>query len=375
MESPSGPDALKGTAAHFLGETCLKSGADAIDHLGKWINIDANDRACFDTIKDPSGIEINETMCEAVQLYLDTARGIMAKYPRAEMWVERKINPGRAIGRATGYSGTADCVILAGDLLIVIDYKNGRHDVDAQDNPQLMSYLIGALMSLPQSVQEKITRFVAGIVQPHGPREKIKTAKYTRSEIDKWVGRMEAAINACEDPDPAIVIGPHCQYCEAETKCPARKNQMLAVIDALPPVEEDVNAAIDQMTPDQVLWILDHGDRMVDYINKVRATATIDAQRGGVYPGFKLVEAVTRRKITDETGLIAAAADWGVDVMVTPPPKLMGLGELEKVVGKDLIKPFVTNPAGALELVPETDKRPAVINTVDAIPALDALKK
>lgn len=42
--------------------------------------------------------------------------------------------------------GTADCIMIGGDTIVIIDYKNGAGvPVEAEENPQMMLYALGAL--------------------------------------------------------------------------------------------------------------------------------------------------------------------------------------------------------------------------------------
>jgi hypothetical protein len=81
---------------------------------------------------------------------------------------------------------------------------------------------------------------------------------------------------------------------------------------------------------------------------------------GVVFPGWKLVEGRSNRKITDEVVAFSRLEDAGYDV--TQITKLRGITDLESIVGKaklaEILGEYIVKPAGKPALVPESDKRP-----------------
>lgn len=79
-------------------------------------------------------------------------------------------------------------------------------------------------------------------------------------------------------------------------------------------------------------------------------------------PGFKLVEGRSIRKYADESAVAQAAEAAGFDVW---DRKLKTITTLEKQLGKKrfttLLGDLVVKPAGKPMLVPESDKRPALV--------------
>ena len=88
------------------------------------------------------------------------------------------------------------------------------------------------------------------------------------------------------------------------------------------------------------------------------------ALAGTDYPGYKIVEGRSVRKITDDKAVIALLEKEGYDnTEFMKPAALCGIGDLEKLVGKKrlaaLCADYITKPAGKPTLVTEDDKRPA----------------
>ena len=92
--------------------------------------------------------------------------------------------------------------------------------------------------------------------------------------------------------------------------------------------------------------------------------------RGAVFPGYKVVEGRSNRVFALDDTLIAAkliAKGYNEDSFY--PRKLIGLGAMEKYLGKKdfraLLGEFVVKPKGKPTLVPASDKRPA-LNSAEA---------
>jgi ATP-dependent exoDNAse (exonuclease V) beta subunit len=68
----------------------------------------------------------------------------MIKQPR--VYLEEPLEFSHLVGLPKGQgTGTADCVIVYEDELIVLDYKNGEGvRVDVKDNAQLLTYALAA---------------------------------------------------------------------------------------------------------------------------------------------------------------------------------------------------------------------------------------
>ena len=79
-------------------------------------------------------------------------------------------------------------------------------------------------------------------------------------------------------------------------------------------------------------------------------------------PGMKLVEKRTNRKWLDEGKVIEALKAEGKtdeEIYKTIDPQLNGITAIEKLMGKNWVKPFAYKPLGELTMALESDKRPA----------------
>ena len=90
------------------------------------------------------------------------------------------------------------------------------------------------------------------------------------------------------------------------------------------------------------------------------------------FPGYKLVEGRSVRKIVDAEGADMALDLAGYDAEdIYKAPELKPIGQLEKLLGKkkfeEVLGEYVEKPAGKPTLVPEDDKRPEISSIESAI--------
>lgn len=124
----SSSHADEGTAAHEMAERILL-GELGTDLIG---------------LKAENGVAFTAAMLEGVMVYVDMVRDLV-KSTGGTLYVEQKLSIEHLTGEP-GAKGTSDCVIDAGDELIVGDLKFGMGvRVDADDNEQLMIYALAAL--------------------------------------------------------------------------------------------------------------------------------------------------------------------------------------------------------------------------------------
>ncbi len=117
----------------------------------------------------------------------------------------------------------------------------------------------------------------------------------------------------------------------------------------------------DLLSKGEIEQLLPLLDELIDWAKKVQDYALKQALAGEIYSGYKVVEGITRRKITDEDGAVKALTAAGYAEELLFERKLQSLTKLEALVGKKnftaLVGKFVEKPQGAPVLVPESDSR------------------
>ena len=253
-----------------------------------------------------------------------------------------------------GSFGTGDCVIIAEPTLQIIDLKYGQGVlVEAERNPQLMLYALGALHTFGDLYD--IERVAVTIYQPR--RGNVDTWEIPVTELEHWAeAEVKPKAELAAAGQGEFCPGSWCQFCKIAPTCRARAeaNLQLAKLEFAPPAKlSDVEIA-DVLTriPQLKTWAAD-----------VEAYALSQAvNQGVVFEGFKLVAGRSIRKYTSETDVAAAAEAAGYrDIW---DRKLITLTAMERLMGKpafnEILGDLVTKPAGKPTLVPASDKRPAL---------------
>lgn len=351
----------EGTAAHKLGELCLSDGTDAADHLGLLIDV------------DDVAWEVTEEMAEAVQVRLDTIRGLLAEHPNHEHQTEQRF---RLDWLYPDLGGTADDVIDVPFLrVIVVDYKHGKGvpvEVimpDGTPNPQL------AIYALDPAHQGDHAEVEIVVVQPRAyhPDGPVRRHVFRASELLAW-GRdvLLPAAKATEAPNAPLRCGDWCRFCPAKTLCPEIRRQALSAAqqafadDGFPvvPQAEIVLPAPGSLSPDDLAKARGLVDLLEPWFKAVKDEAHRVAVSGGKLPGWKLVLGRQgNRAWSDEKraeGLLVGALKteaW--------ERKLLSPAKAEKALkaaGKDpkSIEPLVTRGEAKPALVPAADRRPEI---------------
>lgn len=253
--------------------------------------------------------------------------------------------------------GTGDCLIVADKLLHIIDLKYGQGVlVNAEENPQMMLYALGALRIF--DCLYDIETVSMTIYQPR--RENVSTWVISVAELRDWAEKTlkpkaELAFKGEGDYCP----GTWCQFCKAAVKCRARADAKLQLAKyefAQPPLLSDA----------EIGDILGKLDDLTKWANELMAYAQDAAvNHGKQWPGYKLVESRTNRKYTDEDAVAAAARAAGYTDIFRK--SLIPITEMEKLMGKkvfaEVLGGLVVKPQGKPTLVPASARRPAITTT------------
>lgn len=253
--------------------------------------------------------------------------------------------------------GTGDCLILADQVLQIIDYKHGLGVlVESDHNSQMMCYALGALEAFDGIYD--IDRVTMTIFQPR--RDNISTWSCTKEELLKWADEVLAPTAALAyEGKGEFKAGEHCQFCKVKATCRKRAefNLELAQYDfAIPDT-------LDEM---EIAAILEKVDQLIAWGNDIKDYALVQAQAGTHFEGWKIVEGRSNRKFTDEAAVATAVTEAGFDPY---EKKLLGITAMSSLLGKkqfdELLGGLVYKPPGKPALVPESDKRPAMNTATD----------
>ncbi len=247
--------------------------------------------------------------------------------------------------------GTSDAIIISDGTLHVVDYKHGLGVlVEADNNPQMMCYALGAL-ELFDAIYD-IDAVSMTVYQPR--RQNVSTFEMSKDDLFRWADEvLKPTAELAFAGDGNFLCGEWCGFCKAKHECRARaENLMLAQYDfKLPPLLEDTEIEV----------ILTRADQLVSWVNDIKEYALQQAISGKEWTGFKLVEGRSNRRYTDEVAVTQTVTDAGFDPYER---KLLGITAMQKLLGKsrfeDLLEAYIEKPQGKPTLVPESDKRPAM---------------
>lgn len=262
-------------------------------------------------------------------------------------------------------SGIADCILLYGDTVHVIDFKYGKGvPVSAEENPQLMLYALGAYQAY--RMLYPISKVKLTIVQPR--LDSISEWECLVADLLKFgeyvKERSALAVKGGGDYTPGKNT---CRFCRASAQCRARaeENVRLAFFtDKLPPL----------ISNEEVGKYLEKGEDVAKWLEKLKEYALKECLAGKDVLGWKAVEGRSTRDWTDMDVAFETLIKGGIapeEMLWEKKP--LTLSQVEKIVGKkdfqEAVGKFVIKKPGKPALAKESDKRPAITNKVTAAEA------
>ena len=339
--------AIEGTFAHTWAETQLR-------HFLA-IGRDEADERFPQTIKD---LKQNDFYNPALEDYVDEYVSIVTgKYleacqrdHEAALMLEQRLDFSDWVPQGFG---RGDAVIVADGKMEVIDLKYGKNiRVQAEGNPQIRLYALGAYAEL--SCIYDIDNVTVTIVQPRNGGESNETLRI--DELLQWGESIKPIAEMAIKGDGDFNPGKHCYFCRARSCCKKLAAHNLAVARY-----EFKNP--DLLDDDEVSDVLHRVDDLVKWANGVKEYALTEAvDRGHRWPGFKLVEGRSTRKITDEKKAVTLLQAQGYDAdQIYKPKEIQNLTNLEKLAGKKnlagILADVIIKPPGKPTLVSQDDPR------------------
>lgn len=350
FENTGSEAAKEGTAAHALCEHKLK-------------------RALHMRSRRPVSDYDSDEMEECTDAYVDF---VMEQYEAAKQVCE---DPVILIEQRLDFScyvpdgfGTGDCLIISDDRLHIIDFKYGMGIlVEAEDNPQMKLYALGAL-AVYDALYD-IREVSMTIFQPR--RENVSTWTVSVEDLKAWAeNELKPRAKAAYDGEGEYLPGEWCTFCRAAVRCRVRAEEKLKLAQTefrMPPLLTDAEIEeILAVLPDLTKWA-----------NEITAYA-LDAalNHGKEWNGFKVVEGRSVRKYRDEAAVAEAAKEAGYKDIYRQ--SLIPLTEMQRLMGKDkfeeILGGLITKAPGRPTLVPKSDKRPAM-NVSNAINEFNEIKE
>jgi hypothetical protein len=344
LPDTSSPHAEEGTRAHELAAAVLEGRPEYTD---------------------------NADMLAHVNTYVDY---VIRERTGHQLLIEQRVDYSDVIGVPNSF-GTADCIILAGDTIKIIDLKYGMGvRVDATENEQLMLYALGALETF--GLLGEFTKAKLVIVQPR--LDHITEWTVTVEDLALFGERARrlaaqaiAIMDRVIDPDRDLRPGEkQCRFCKAKATCPALlsfvQDSVGADFEDLD--ADDIKTSPIGMGPNRLGIALAAVPLIEDWCKAVRAKAESELLAGREVSGYKLVQGRNgRRQWANEADAEATLKRMKLKVEEMYDLKLISPTSAEKLSKAGAIGPrqwpqlqgLIVQKAGPPSVAPITDKRPA----------------
>jgi len=378
----SSEHAEQGTAAHFLASECLEQGKDATDFLNqtivvsngstRWASENESVKTAFFTV--------DLEMSENIQIYLDAVR---SQAVGNELLVEQRVDFSSYISAENAF-GTSDVIILTDDEIQVHDLKYGRGvKVYAENNEQLKLYALGALNNFGAFGDFKQVRQVI-----HQPRlNHYSEAVCTVDELLEFGQQAKGQASLIKMIDsgdyPAQeFLAPgekQCQWCKAKATCPALAEHILTTVagefedlDAVD-LNAQINTATGEVTNlenDRLSKFFSAIPMIEGWIKAVSGLVHNKLHQGESVPGYKIVQGKQGNRAWENAEeaeqllkSMRLKTDQMYDLKLISPTTAEKLKK-ENVIGVrqwTKVENLITRADGKPTVVPESDKRPALI--------------
>lgn len=336
--------AAEGTLAHAIAEARL---TDALDG-----------RKPETPAMLAGGPLYKRSMDDYVDVYVDYIMGIYTEASTAglnpEVLLEQRLDYSRWV---PGGFGTGDCVMIAGHKLHVFDFKFGKGvPVDAVGNPQLRLYALGAWDAY--AMLYDITDVSVHIIQPR--LDMLTSEELTLQELLDWADNYVAPrARLAAEGRGEFNAGEWCRFCRAKAVCRTYADSMIRINQIR--FDSDRERKANELTPAEISEILSKVDGLSKWANAIKEYALTQATTNEAhFPGYKLVLGRSNRRISDEDAAMQAIINAGYSPWECT--KLVGIGELEEILGKErfesILGGLVVKPEGKPTLAKATDKRP-----------------
>ncbi len=335
----AGEAAQEGTLAHALAEARIRHWLGEISENGLALLIDS---IRHDALYSP---EMGEYVSEYVDLCIEkinAAQGVALVEERLDFsrWVKN------------GF-GTGDMVIIGDGVLEIVDLKYGKGvSVSAEGNTQMQLYALGAIEQYGYIYDFDHVRM--SIFQPRNGG--LSTQLMSVTELLAWGESIKPIAELAYEGKGDFKAGDHCRFCRAAAQCKALSEYNMEIAKL-----EFRDAGL--LSDDEVSFVLERVDGLVRYAEKVKTHALEEALKGHRWPGFKVVEGRSNRKITDTAKAVKLLRGAGyADDVIYKPLEMQTITDLEKTITKkkfgEILGSVVEKPPGKPTLVPEDDKRP-----------------
>lgn len=268
--------ARAGTAEHEAAAECLQHSRDPWLYLGRefvflsereemWLSdLPAARHAEIKhrVVLDDEAIERIEAYVNFVNEVVQTSGGILLVENRVPVqhitgesyWKldGKEVDEGTPGAVLTPAGGTADVIVIAGDEIIIIDYKSGQVRITAYDviQPEGVDLISGDPTPALLAPNDQMAMYASGGIELYGWMADIKRVRMvivqprlgavsefvlSLDELNKHIDTLRAAATETRE-NPTFRAGDWCGFCKARVTCTARDEYVLStVLDGFKP--------------------------------------------------------------------------------------------------------------------------------------------
>lgn len=296
-------------------------------------------------------VEMNDAVQAYVNICVEKINEARTASPDAQIKVEQRLDFSRWVPEGFG---TGDTVMVSDKYFEIVDLKYGKGvPVSAINNSQMRLYALGMYDAFGYLYGADEVRMT--IVQPR--LDSVSTETISVDDLLTWGEEVKKKAKIAFAGKGDFCAGNHCRFCKARNTCRAHAEYELKN------VKEDLQTA--ELEDFEISDILLRAKGIKTWLDGLESYALGKALDGYDWPGMKLVEGRSNRKITDD--VIAANnlmnAGFGAEE-IYKPQALRSITDLEKLCGKkmfsELMSGVIEKPPGKPTLVSADDKRQAI---------------
>lgn len=350
--------AEEGTAAHELSELTARYWLGEITE------------AEYENQRDDlaKGAYYNAEMQECAN---DYGKLVLEKYKQAhetceDAFVELEVKVDFSKWVKSGF-GTGDCIIVADNILEIVDLKYGKGvRVEAAGNPQMRLYALGALAKYSTLFDIDTVRMT--IFQPRLSGVQ-SSDEISVKDLLEWANKYvkPRAKLAYKGEGEFAPSEETCKFCRAKEQCRARAEHNLKLFDEAPdPL---------LISPEEAGKILEKAADIKAWLGDLENLVFTNLMDGTPVAGWKLIEGRSNRKLVDEEKVVAAMKAAGYGEALLYDRKLITLTQMESDFGKktvaEVLGDLITKPKGKPTLAPASSKKPEYKPDEEVLKAFD----
>ncbi len=356
----SGEAALAGTLAHAISELMLRRFKKAVTEREYTDQLNALITKHFFTHGKwhDSTLYFTPSMLHYCEKYV--AMVLSGLEPGGMLLIEQKVRYDQWVPHGSG-TMDAGIFLFRKRVFKFYDLKYGTGvEVDAFDNYQLKIYALGVVQAF--GFMGDIDVFELHICQVRLDSHSIW--RISMSDLMEWAETyVKPRALLAWNGEGETVAGRHCKFCKVNGVCKT-------LADTCKTPDEFDFKSPHLLSDSDLVKILERKEMREIWFKAVDTYMYGQALNGRKWPGYKIIEGLSRRVITDEEKAAFILRGQGYnDEVIYKPKELINLGDIEGLLGKSnfnsILGPVVFKPRGAYKLVPETAKGEEVMPVAD----------